>query len=106
MHVGGDPVQIISRDKQSGDRGHELPETVERKRNLTDADKDFIAEIEDYITNLVHHVNQAYLLNELFTDHKCMSILMNNPKHRIAGFNSYLENSKSIILTSTTLNYI
>ena len=85
MHVGGDPVQIISRDKQLGDRGHELPETVERKRNLTDADKDFIGEIEDYITNLVHHVNQAYLLNELFTDHKCMSILMNNPKHRIVG---------------------
>ena len=80
MHVGGDPIQIINRVKQSGDRGHDLPETVERKRNLTDADKDFIAEIEQYLQNLVHHVNQAFLLNDLFINHKCMSILMNRHK--------------------------
>ena len=35
------------------------PSNNERERNLTDADKEFIAEIEEYIKNLVKHVNQG-----------------------------------------------
>ena len=37
------------------------PSNNERERNLTDADKEFIAEIEEYIKNLVKHVNQGLL---------------------------------------------
>ena len=49
----------------------------QRKRNLTDADKDFILEIEHYVKKLVHHVNQAYLLDQLAVERKCPAILMN-----------------------------
>ena len=97
--VGGESIQVINYVKpRSGDREHELPENEYRKRNLTDADKDFITEIERYIQNLVHHVNQAYLLNELYKTQNCQSILMN--RHKLK-----LEQRKVEDISSDNLHY-
>lgn len=65
--VKGEPIQVIQRtdnDLSSMDPNRSglsslKPSNNERERNLTDADKEFIAEIEEYIKNLVKHVNQG-----------------------------------------------
>ena len=58
--VKGEPIQVIQRnenelsnmDPNRSGLSSLKPSNNERERNLTDADKEFIAEIEEYIKNL------------------------------------------------------
>ena len=69
QHVIGDPVQVIKRDNDGDIENIKIMENA-RKKNMTDADEEFILEISEYIQNLVKHVNQAYLLKQLGLDQK------------------------------------
>ena len=77
--VMGDPIPVIRRETELDPeilKSMEKVENLTRDRNLTDADKEFIEQISQYIQNLVKHVNQAYLLKQLGIDQRAMLILM------------------------------